>query len=304
MLTFQEIILRLQNTGKSRDADWQPTVKKWGPNDESGHDSACFGSGIVECGLCGTLFRPDDGRMGIILTGCRCTRSFRSSSSPIRRSTGALPLQFGGLGHSREEHDIRFVEDNWESRRWVPGGWLGGLARRHGDYAVYVLQQAGGVDLEIPRWRSPTGWSASPCTCRASSRSGIWPGMSITPMERSSLTRRSTTPLRVRTRGDRELRRCIAFSRRGAALSGSEPGGSGAGLYSALLPCLQSAGLPRGGRGDRARQLLQTHAHADPRVAETYLGQRERAAYPWKDRPGLRHPRQHRLSPCICPSVR
>ncbi len=29
------------------------------------------------------------------------------------------------LGMDPTIHDIRFVEDNWKTRRWVPGVWAG-----------------------------------------------------------------------------------------------------------------------------------------------------------------------------------
>jgi hypothetical protein len=65
-------------------------------------------------------------------------------------------------------HDIRFVEDDWEARRWAPGARLGVLVRRHGSFAIHLLSaglrhrvRAGGGRTDL----RPSGWL---CMCRAS----------------------------------------------------------------------------------------------------------------------------------------
>ena len=52
------------------------------------------------------------------------------------------------LGIDLAEHDVRFVEDNWEAPRWAPGARVGGLGRRYGGHPVHVLQQLDDYDLD------------------------------------------------------------------------------------------------------------------------------------------------------------
>ena len=44
------------------------------------------------------------------------------------------------IGIDPTVHDIRFVEDNWESPTLgALGAWLGGVAERNGSHAIYLL---------------------------------------------------------------------------------------------------------------------------------------------------------------------
>ncbi|CAK0765280.1 Glycine--tRNA ligase alpha subunit (modular protein) [Gammaproteobacteria bacterium] len=51
------------------------------------------------------------------------------------------------LGIDPLVHDIRFVEDNWESPTWVPGARLGGMAERYGSDPVYLFPTGRWVGL-------------------------------------------------------------------------------------------------------------------------------------------------------------
>jgi len=67
------------------------------------------------------------------------------------------------LGIDPAQHDIRFVEDNWESpalSAWGLGWevWLDGQEITQFTY----FQQAGGIVLDVPQWRSHTVSSVSP----------------------------------------------------------------------------------------------------------------------------------------------
>ena len=83
-------------------------------------------------------------------TGCRCTRSSRSSSSPTPATRKSCYLQsLEAIGIDRRQHDIRFVEDNWESPAlgsWGLGWevWCDGLEITQFTY----FQQAGGLPLD------------------------------------------------------------------------------------------------------------------------------------------------------------
>ena len=66
-----------------------------------------------------------------------------------RRCAGSLPWQLRALGIHQEEHDIRFVEDDWESPTlgaWGLGWevWLNGMEVSQFTY----FQQVGGIDCK------------------------------------------------------------------------------------------------------------------------------------------------------------
>jgi glycyl-tRNA synthetase alpha chain len=54
----------------------------------------------------------------------------------------------GQAGYRPDKHDIRFVEDNWESPTLGAWGWLGSVAGRHGDHAVHLLPAVGSIDVK------------------------------------------------------------------------------------------------------------------------------------------------------------
>ena len=81
---------------------------------------------------------------------------------------GAVPGQLGSPGHRPQENDIRFVEDDWENPRSAPGAWAGKSGSTAWEVTQFTyFQQVGGIDCRPPLAKSPTAWSAWPCTCRA-----------------------------------------------------------------------------------------------------------------------------------------
>ena len=78
-------------------------------------------------------------------SACSTTTSSRWSSNPRRwRSSICISASLRALGFDTLVHDVRFVEDNWESpdaRRLGTG--LGGVAQRHGSHAVHLLPAGG-----------------------------------------------------------------------------------------------------------------------------------------------------------------
>ena len=50
------------------------------------------------------------------------------------------------IGLDPDRHDIRFVEDDWDTHAGGLGLWLGGMARRDGSVAIYHFQQVGGLN--------------------------------------------------------------------------------------------------------------------------------------------------------------
>ena len=96
--------------------------------------------------------RPDDGRYGVNPNRLQQHYQFQVILKPDPGNPQELYLQsLLALGIDPEEHDIRFVEDNWESpalSAWGLGWevWLDGQEITQFTY----FQQAGGMSLEVP----------------------------------------------------------------------------------------------------------------------------------------------------------
>ena len=73
----------------------------------------------------------------------------------------------GALGLDLTVHDVRFVEDNWESP--TLGAWAsaGSLAERHEITQFTYFQQVGGLDCRPVSGEITYGLDASRCTSRA-----------------------------------------------------------------------------------------------------------------------------------------
>ena len=96
--------------------------------------------------------RPDDGRYGINPNRLQQHHQFQVILKPDPGNPQEIYLKsLEAIGIKPEEHDIRFVEDNWESpalSAWGLGWevWLDGQEISQFTY----FQQSGGVQLEIP----------------------------------------------------------------------------------------------------------------------------------------------------------
>lgn len=96
--------------------------------------------------------RPDDGRYGINPNRLQQHHQFQVILKPDPGNPQDLYLQsLTALGIDPKEHDIRFVEDNWESpalSAWGLGWevWLDGQEITQFTY----FQQSGGVALDVP----------------------------------------------------------------------------------------------------------------------------------------------------------
>ncbi|HZY45622.1 MAG TPA: glycine--tRNA ligase subunit beta [Anaerolineae bacterium] len=151
-LSFQQIILRLQEYWTSRGCSlWQPYNTQVGAGTMN---PATFlrvlGSEPWNVAYVEPSIRPDDGRYGDNPNRLQQHTQFQVILKPDPGNPQEIYLEsLFALGIKRAEHDIRFVEDNWESPAlgaWGLGWevWLDGLEITQFTY----FQQAGGITLD------------------------------------------------------------------------------------------------------------------------------------------------------------
>lgn len=114
--------------------------------------------------------RPADGRYGENPNRLGYYFQFQVIIKPSPDNIQDLYLKsLEFLGIVLQEHDIRFVHDDWESPTlgaWGLGWevWLDGMEITQFTY----FQQVGGSIFPLSPWRSHTGRRGSQCTCRTS----------------------------------------------------------------------------------------------------------------------------------------
>ncbi len=151
MLTFQEIILKLQDFWAAQGClIWQPYNQVVGAGT---YNPATFlrvlGPEPWNVAYVEPSVRPDDGRFGENPNRMYTHTQFQVILKPAPEEPQALYLEsLKAIGINPAHHDIRFVEDNWESPAlgaWGLGWevWLDGLEITQYTY----FQQAGGFTL-------------------------------------------------------------------------------------------------------------------------------------------------------------
>ncbi len=154
MLTFQEVLLRLQRYWADQGALlWLPYSEKVGAGTMN---PATFlrvlGPEPWNVVYIEPSYRPDDGRYAENPNRMQMHTQLQVILKPDPGDPQERYLKsLEAIGIRREEHDIRFVEDNWESPAlgaWGLGWevWLDGQEITQYTY----FQQAGSVNLEIP----------------------------------------------------------------------------------------------------------------------------------------------------------
>ena len=151
-LTFQQTILRLQQFWADHGClIWQPYSEKVGAGTMNPATVLrVLGPEPWNVGYVEPSYRPDDGRFGDNPNRMQMHTQFQVILKPDPGNPQELYLEsLYALGIRREEHDIRFVEDNWASPAlgaWGLGWevWLDGLEITQFTY----FQQAGGIDLD------------------------------------------------------------------------------------------------------------------------------------------------------------
>jgi glycyl-tRNA synthetase len=151
-LSFQQVILRLQDFWAERGClIWQPYSEKVGAGTMNPATVLrVLGPEPWNVAYVEPSYRPDDGRYGDNPNRMQMHTQFQVILKPDPGNPQEQYLEsLYALGIRREEHDIRFVEDNWESPAlgaWGLGWevWLDGLEITQFTY----FQQAGGYALD------------------------------------------------------------------------------------------------------------------------------------------------------------
>ncbi len=151
-LTFQQVILRLQEFWAERGCTiWQPYAEKVGAGTMNPATVLrVLGPEPWNVAYVEPSYRPDDGRYGENPNRMQYYYQYQVILKPDPGNPQEIFLDsLYALGIRREEHDIRFVEDNWESPAlgaWGLGWevWLDGLEITQFTY----FQQAGGFVLD------------------------------------------------------------------------------------------------------------------------------------------------------------
>jgi glycyl-tRNA synthetase len=151
-LPFQQVILHLQEFWAERGClIWQPYSEKVGAGTMNPATVLrVLGPEPWNVAYVEPCYRPDDGRYGDNPNRMQMHTQFQVILKPDPGNPQEIYLEsLYALGIQRELHDVRFVEDNWESPAlgaWGLGWevWLDGLEITQFTY----FQQAGGFTLD------------------------------------------------------------------------------------------------------------------------------------------------------------
>ena len=151
-LSFQEVIMRLQSYWAAQGClIWQPYSEKVGAG--TGNPATVLrvlGPEPWNVAYAEPSYRPDDGRYAENPNRMQMHTQFQVILKPAPANSQELYLNsLAAIGIDRDKHDIRFVEDNWESPAlgaWGLGWevWLDGMEISQYTY----FQQAGGFPLD------------------------------------------------------------------------------------------------------------------------------------------------------------
>ena len=179
VLTMQDVILRLHEYWAQHGClIWQPYSEKVGAGTMNPATVLrVLGPEPWNVAYVEPSFRADDGRYAENPNRMQMHHQYQVILKPDPGNPQELYLgSLAAIGLDLTKHDIRFVEDNWESPAlgaWGLGWevWLDGQEITQYTY----FQQSGSMALDPSASRSPTAWTASSCTCRAKATSGRSP---------------------------------------------------------------------------------------------------------------------------------
>jgi glycyl-tRNA synthetase alpha chain len=151
-LNFQQIIMKLQEYWANQGClVWQPWHEAVGAGTHNpGTTLRVLGPEPWHIAYVEPSFRPDDGRFGDNPNRMQMHTQFQVIIQPDPGNPQELYLgSLHAIGLNRDEHDIRFVEDNWEDAAvgaWGTGWevWLDGMEVTQFTY----FQQCGGLDCK------------------------------------------------------------------------------------------------------------------------------------------------------------
>ena len=150
--TFQEMIFRLERFWARQGAlIWQPYSEKVGAGTANPATTLrVLGPEPWTVGYVEPSYRPDDGRFAENPNRMQMHHQYQVILKPDPGNPQEIYLDsLRAIGIDLDKHDVRFVEDNWESPAlgaWGLGWevWLDGLEITQFTY----FQQAGGLDLD------------------------------------------------------------------------------------------------------------------------------------------------------------
>ncbi|MGC9348833.1 MAG: glycine--tRNA ligase subunit beta [Anaerolineae bacterium] len=307
MLTFQEAILRLQRYWSDQGAlIWQPYSEKVGAGTMNPATVLrVLGPEPWNVAYVEPSFRADDGRYADNPNRMQMHTQMQvilkpDPGDPQERYLASLE----SLGIRRAEHDIRFVEDNWESPvigAWGLGWevWLDGQEITQYTY----FQQAGGMTLEIPSVEITYGLER--IVLYLQRKHSVWDIQWDEHHTYGEILR------------DQEIDYCrYNFDRAGvehlqkmydlfeAEAKLALETGLVVPALDYILRCSHTFNLldARGTVGVTERATFFKRMRDLTReVADAYLAQRDRAGCPWEDRPGLAAPPPEHGTPMHLP---
>ncbi len=293
MLTFQEAILRLQEYWSREGAlIWQPHSEKVGAGTMN---PATFlrvlGPEPWNVAYVEPSYRPDDGRYADNPNRMQMHTQMQVILKPDPGDPQERYLKsLEALGIRRDEHDVRFVEDNWESPAlgaWGLGWevWLDGQEITQFTY----FQQAGGITLDVPAVEITYGLERIVMYLQA--QRSVWDIMwdenhtygEILQEQEIEYCRYDFDVANV----DR-LQAMYDLFEQEATLALTH--GFVVPALDYILRCSHTFNLldSRGTVGVTERAVFfKRMRELARRAAEAYLAKRDRAGFPWEGRPGL-----------------
>ncbi len=293
MLTFQEVLLRLQRYWADQGALlWLPYSEKVGAGTMN---PATFlrvlGPEPWNVVYIEPSYRPDDGRYAENPNRMQMHTQLQVILKPDPGNPQERHLKsLEAIGIRREEHDIRFVEDNWESPAlgaWGLGWevWLDGQEITQYTY----FQQAGGINLEIPSVELTYGLER--IVMYLQNVRSVWDiawddnhtyGEILADQEvdHCRYEFEYADINRVQAMYDLFEKEALLNLKHGLVVPSLD--------Y--ILRCSHAFNLldSRGTVGVTERAVFfKRMRDLSRQVAEAYLAQRDRAGFPWKKRPGL-----------------
>lgn len=294
MLNFQDVIHRLERYWAEQGAlVWMPYSEKVGAGTMNPATVLrVLGPEPWNVGYVEPSFRADDGRYADNPNRMQMHTQFQVILKPDPGDSQERYLRsLEAIGVRRAEHDVRFVEDNWESPAlgaWGLGWevWLDGLEITQFTY----FQQAGGIPLPAPAVEITYGLERIVMFLQGvrSVWEIDWDGrhtygeiLKDQEVDYCRYNFELADVTRLQTLYALYEQEAVAALEAGLVVP----------AHDYVLRCSQTFNLldARGAVGvtERARFFKRMRALAR-RTSEAYLAQRERAGFPWTGRPGLR----------------